>query len=370
MGNDAVAPGRIPSIDSLRAVAVFAVILMHTVPFNGSFPLLLQGDGSMLLKGTLEFAINQFVRFAVPFFFIIAGYFYGVKSRSAESRHGWQVSYVKRMVTIWLFWSIIYLLSFILFPKGVIRQQAMGYGDIAHSLWLYYQANPLHLLTISGHLWFFPALLVAFFVIDLFRRMHMQNAVLPIVVAMYGIVLLLTSYAMESSWSTLSAVLARVNTLRVRNIEVVCAYVYGLLYTAIGVALADKRMQASRRVSLSIVAAGLLLSIAEVLFIEHYTDISPEDIQFLIGTIPLATGLAILAISHPEIGRNSFLARCGRYTLGIYVCHVIFLRMLLALDSGIEGTAWELVVPVVVWFLSLMLVLVLSRIAVLKQYIL
>jgi len=234
----------------------------------------------------------------------------------------------------------------------------------------FYDDNPISLLMIGGNLWFFPALIAALLVVEFFHRIKMHDAVLPMAGLLYGIVLLSSSYTMESDWSYLNTVLAAVKVPKIKNIEVVYVYINGLLYTSIGVWLSVKKITLSRRLSLIIASAGLACSVLEVFFMHYFTDVNPTDVVFLIGTIPLVTALATLAIANPEIGRGSLLARCGRYTLGIYVCHVIFIRWLWPMQGMIGRPQWDLIYPAVVWLLSLMLVLLLSRNAWLKRLVL
>lgn len=352
---------RISSIDYFRAIAIFSVILIHTEPFKGFFPILLNGFTHYRAEGLIEFAVNQFDRFAVPFFYVMSGYFYGSKSASPDGMKGRQASYLKRILIIWIFWSVTYLFLFVFLPGGIYFSSDTGYLDRARQLLAFYAANPVTLLMIGGNLWFFPALLSALLVIEFFHRINMQDAVLPAAALLYGVALLSTSYTMETNWIYLNNILAEVKALKMKNIEVVHAFINSLLYVVIGFTLFKTRIRLSRRASLSIMAAGLLLSIAEVFVIYYYTNANPIDVNFLIGTVPLTTGLAIFAVSNPEIGRNSIITRCGRYTLGIYACHAIILKCLLPLQYSVGGLAWNILFPVTLWLLSLALVLLFSK---------
>jgi len=67
---------RIKSVDVIRLLAITAVIVIHTSTFKN-----IPGD----LYENLFIILNQLSRFAVPFFFVIAGYFWGKKIRSGDS---------------------------------------------------------------------------------------------------------------------------------------------------------------------------------------------------------------------------------------------------------------------------------------------
>ena len=58
---------RIPSLEFGRLLAIMAVILIHTGPFRGEY----YSESVHLFSDIL----NQIARFAVPFFFLMSGYF-------------------------------------------------------------------------------------------------------------------------------------------------------------------------------------------------------------------------------------------------------------------------------------------------------
>jgi len=66
---------RISSVDTIRLLAIISVIAIHTRPFS-------YNEDSGELYYYLDIFINQMARFAVPFFFVISGYFWGVKIRN------------------------------------------------------------------------------------------------------------------------------------------------------------------------------------------------------------------------------------------------------------------------------------------------
>ena len=85
---------RILSIDSLRFIAVFSVILLHYFP----------------AAGLLKTVVDQLARFAVPFFFITSGYFLGLKLTKQDSKEVY-VSYILKILKLYLFWSLLYFLN-------------------------------------------------------------------------------------------------------------------------------------------------------------------------------------------------------------------------------------------------------------------
>ena len=96
---------RIESVDTFRLLAIIAVIIIHTTPFQFSI-----WQGSRLLP--LALFTNQLSRFAVPLFFTLSGYFWGCRIHSGAGVMMMSISMMKRISFIFMAWSLIYLLPY------------------------------------------------------------------------------------------------------------------------------------------------------------------------------------------------------------------------------------------------------------------
>src|SRR4051812_46549163 len=94
---------RLQSVDAFRLLAAFFVIIIHEEPFT---------DAHGLRALDLAGVVDQVARFAVPFFFTISGYFWGRKLRRGADPLHLALSTSKRIATIFVFWSAVYLLPF------------------------------------------------------------------------------------------------------------------------------------------------------------------------------------------------------------------------------------------------------------------
>lgn len=124
------------AVDFFRLVAAFMVIAIHYPPFE---------NVGYALSGGFS---NILCRIAVPFFFLLSGYFLGERIKNSAKT----ISYVKKLIRFYLIYSVIYLpLSF----YGVINK---GY-----SIWkiLVRYLRGVLLTGSYRHLWYFLALIVS-----------------------------------------------------------------------------------------------------------------------------------------------------------------------------------------------------------------
>ena len=93
--------------------------------------------------------------------------------------------------------------------------------------------------------------------------------------------------------------------------------------------------------------------------------------DYLFGTVPFALGVSMLALrSSPR--PNAFVlwaARIGRYGLGIYAVHYIFIDLLLSSPPNIPFPYWDVALPFVVVALSSLTAVALARLPGLRQFV-
>lgn len=124
------------SIDIFRYIAAILVVAIHTHPFTE-------------INYTLGYIATQVLpRIAIPFFFIVSGFFYIDKLLNGKS----VFETIKKILLIYLIWSIIYIL------KDVFSTSLPFLDFIKHSLINFF------ILGSSYHFWFFPALFFSMFI--------------------------------------------------------------------------------------------------------------------------------------------------------------------------------------------------------------
>ena len=152
---------RIASIDAFRSIAMMAVVVIHAPPFWAERATL--GEWPAII-------VNQAARFAVPFFFIISGFFLA-RSVVTSARPAVMVAtkQARRIAVVLLFWSLAYLFFIpdflFLFSTQSIPQSIYWnfLGLLQHPVQLLHQSTRIHL-------WFMVALLECLLLTIVWRR--------------------------------------------------------------------------------------------------------------------------------------------------------------------------------------------------------
>ena len=90
---------RISSIDTLKGIAIFMVVLIHTKPFL-AIPEVKQ---HWYYTGNI---IQQLSSFAVPFFYVAAGYFFSKGLEKGRIFDRWR-NYCAKLLLLLLLWTLV-----------------------------------------------------------------------------------------------------------------------------------------------------------------------------------------------------------------------------------------------------------------------
>lgn len=184
------------TIDILKVIMALLVVGIHTEPFG--------------FNVWLDRGFGIITRLCVPFFFITSAYFYWLKEKGA-------FLYLKRIVLLYLIWSVIYL------PFDIKELRSMSFGQILYRfLW---EGN-------EHALWYLCASAVGFAITFLLLKILKPKTVLII-----GILFLVIG-CVKSTWAPLAEKLFSVSIpdfLGSRN-----GLFYAFPYTALGMYIAKK----------------------------------------------------------------------------------------------------------------------------------
>ena len=323
----------------MRVLAILAVIVIHTTPFETST----EPVGTALDAATL---INQASRFAVPFFFVIAGYFWSVKCARSGDVLAVTRAAAGRAGLLFVAWSAIYLLPWDL-------EAALGYGPWGPAKVVYWNLldaarHPIA-FAFQGtkpHLWYLPSLALSYWIAAALVLAGRRAWLLPVAGLLFAAGVSAKAYEASEVGIHLG--------LNARN-----GPFLGLVFVVLGDVLARAT---PRRwwlpLGCVLAASGLVAQWAEV-FSQHarWGTVMAQD--FVFGTLPFGFGVALVAFGvdvggwkTPGVLRAALtrLAPLGRLVPGIYTSHFVFVDALKPLERRhVGGSAWEVLYPLLVF---------------------
>ena len=334
------AKSRIPSIDAIRALAVFGVVVIHCDPFQkAGF-----GDNWRLAGALIDLAC----RVAVPFFMVAAGYFIGMKSREQYFGVATVSTFARRLGIVLSFWYVLYLF----WPTDWKLAIDQGYWRT-----IYWDANALLHHTarlVIGprvHLWFLSALLFGTIHVALIGRIAGWRLLMP-----YSVLLYLLGLA-NGAYQAIPEVNA-VNPKLWGNLA------FPPLLIALGWAMSLQKITVSHNAAWGLFLGGSLLVLLEAVWLHVWFAVPLSGHDMLLGTPFQAVGLMALALTRPTWGASTPLPTWGRYTLGVYAAHVMILELLRLHEFN--GLFWEIAKPPAVFATTIMMVMMLSRLSILR----
>ena len=346
---------RIQSVDTLRAVAMFFIVIAHVQPFRGF------GE----YGNYVFFVLDTVGQFDVPLFFLTSGYFLA-SSVTAENAVSHVRGSVQKLGSIYLFGTLLYvagttvvdLLRGASLTTALVLQRLRNLSVVGV---LYYGDE------IAVPLWFLTALAFSIGFVAAFVRFEKTRYLLPVAAIAHLVGLVGQNYPQ------LAAV-----PVPTRD-----ALFFGFFYVALGYQLGSMdwtpRRDRSRRY---LGAVGVLLAaqlgeqyaIGYVLR-DHALRQGVFLTEYTVTTIPLVLAVFGYALSNPRLGEGTLLPTVGRYAVGIYLVHVPLLHLLRAmkgvvapvLGAGMSAMlVWQLVLTPLVYALSLAIYLGLARLDVIE----
>lgn len=273
---------RNPGIDAFRFIAVAAVVLLHSLPPGPGVPTL-----GVSLTATA-------CRFAVPFFFVVSGYFLRTEGRPVGSL---VVTPLLRLAPVYLVAIALYFAAWHAFA---IEPWQPHLRDLRNG-------GP------AFHLWFLPALGISLAAVGLGDRVAGLRVTAAACVLLAAAGLALTSYR-----GLYAAPIANARS----------GWLFGPLCVTIGLAIARSHLRLRWPVALSAALACYALLAMEELMLARLSYAPFQSHDFMAMTFPFGAAMLLLALAWGERANPATLARAGRLTLGIYVFHLLFLRLL------------------------------------------
>lgn len=341
---------RIESVDVFRLCAIVAVICIHTAPFGA------QEVQSTPLLRYLSLLINQVSRFAVPFFFVISGYFWGRRVRDSGAIWGVSRGMIQRIAMVLAVWSVVYLLPYNLavgYEQGwtaMARSSLDRWTDTAHHPWaaLWGGTKP--------HLWFLSALVSAIVITAILVAQRSMSLLVGVSAVLYGVGVLAKAYT-ETPWGLHLSFDTRNGPF------------FATALFATGYGLSGWQPRASwMRIGLMLFVGGCAMHFAEMYLLWLVYGANPYQ-DYFVGTYFMGVGTGMLALSGHRVLQCSQVSQVGQFTLGIYAIHFIFVDWFRPLSMRLNSPLWEVSYVVLVFVLSLGTVRVLAKSELLRKVV-
>lgn len=303
------------TIDILRLVASLFIIFLHIRYGN---------KNQMMIVD-----IRLMARWAVPFFFMVSGYFYqkGLESSTDAALR----SNLIKIIGIIIVANIVYI------PMAYLNHhlfllQNLFTGDYFH-------------------LWFLHALLIGFIAVyGLYKTKAGALISLVIALIIYLAVLLTHSYTFVAGYTP-----ADYNTF-IPFLAVPFMIVGTIFYKKPGF-----KDRVNLTTGIIIAIAGFAIQLLEVNVINIHTGANMQFPQFLLGTPVFAIGMFIVALKGNIKGER--LGKWGRnYSLFIYLYHPFILGVLHAIHVGSDITGLMLIIfPIIIFICVLSVAIFLDK---------
>lgn len=335
------------SIDYFKVLAAFLVVVGHTQPFH-------YFDGGDIYK-YFHILIDQSIRFIIPFFCVISGYFWGKSIRSGASIDHVFWKYSVRLFSIFFFWCLVYL--FLPSPSAIHQHGPIALLKKPYWRLIYFLDDPVNLLLngTKGHLWFLSSLICSIGLCTVLLRFNLKSLLFPVSLILYLFGVLAGSYA-----PTPIGIVVDFNMKR--------TLLFTTLPFVIGWQLSSNQNKFTLKVATIVCLIGFLLHWFEVYILWHYYNIYPDKNEYLFGTILYGTGVALISLSC-NFKEYDLLTVAGLYTLGIYTGHMVWVSLIREIVHIHNSYAWELLFPVIAYTLTSLMVLFFSRSAVLHRFV-
>lgn len=287
---------RFQPFDSLRGLAIIGVILIHVT-------------GSYISKSNVSIIINQLSRFAVPSFLIISGWGLTIKKEATMNYFSYIGGKFKKILPLYFVWSLIFFL--INAYLGTFKL------DLIQFLYKFIFG------TIEYHLYYIPLALFFFIVYPIMYK---------ILKSRYGLVSVLIVTLISQYLGLIQIVPKLFVSQNIFN---------WIFYFSFGIWLAfdfdSKRtylIQHKKMLSIMLILSVLCVFVShQVLF-----SIVSNTVKLSISTTSMRGSVIFYSVIIVSMFisldiRNIFLENFGRHSYGIYLCHPLFLMIILKIEK-------------------------------------
>lgn len=358
-GKETAPAGRIQTIEACRVIAIAGVVLLHSVEIGDWIA------AANPLKAFAACIIQTFTRFAVPFFLITSGFFYGSALDKAGKREKLRVfkKSAGRILLVYALWTLIYAFlpwNFLssLLEKGFVE------GFLKRAWWCFRENaaaagdDPVSFLVRGTklHLWFFSSLLLGFVAVTPIESAASKRLALFFSLVSFGAALYFKTYIYPPEEArSLNLFYSRYS------------FLFGVPFVVLGRLLAKWNTPRLENRGAALAAAGFAVCMLELWLLRHYRPGVTGD-GVLAGTAVLGPGVFLTCLRYKRV-ELPVISGLGKYVLGIYVSHIaVVMASVKYFDRFPDYVTWA-VLPALVFLISLSFTAVLWRIPVISRLV-
>ncbi|MBC6612482.1 acyltransferase family protein [Hymenobacter sp. BT507] len=267
------------AIDIFRLLGALSVVALH-VPYED-------------LTNSLVLGIRWWGRWAVPFFFLLSGYFF---QRNYRERGNIQfVKTIKNLLSVYVVSNIIYIAFDLFINKSHTLNEFLNFHDLDNG--------------VSGHLWFVGSMIFGYLALLYSLESFSNISLLLISITIYIVVVTLDVYSIYMQMK-LNHDFAR--------------YFISIPFLIWGVLIA-KSSNVINKISIYVFGLLVLLTFlvqcVEMVLAYKGTGYSPHNIEFVLSSSLFALSMFGLSL-RIKLDKDVLIARLGRkYSLLIYLYH-------------------------------------------------
>lgn len=286
-------------IDCLKGIACLAVVLIH---YN--------------FADNLGLAVKAMMRFAVPFFFFVSGFFMPDGENMIYRKRTWKK--LKHIFSLIVFSSVFYAVYTIVWNKLVfadwsISEYVAEKISFVRCVKLVLSCDPF----VYAHLWFLLALVFCYVVFLLFDNYKVSNILWFIAIPLLAMFFVVAEFSQFFGVRSMMPLLGTDVNLMFFNMPILRAmpfFMIGMLVKKNEAVIVDKVSKIPWGFYLIVIISGSALSIYERLCI--------KDSQYYIGNMMTFACMVCIALAYRDKG-NSVLEYIGnKLSLYVYIFHI------------------------------------------------
>lgn len=336
------------TIDCIRVLAIIKVISVHVETIKS-----LHHEWSAIFM--------SHVNFAVAFFIVISGYQWGKKIRAGNPVGQAYAKYSLGLLKLFVLWSLFYIFV----ADGAISEYT-HYGILSPLKICYW--NCQHLLLGRGslwkgvldifldgtkyHLWFLMGLVWAATITAILVKLKRESWLIWVGLTLYVFQALVTILSETSIGFSLP-------------FNVIHGPFLATFFFVVGWRLSSRQGTFSLKPAIALLSAGFAVLVIGLFVVRSGLGFMAVKPFF---ETTLGIGAAMLALSRPSLGADTILASLGQRVLGIYLIHPVFINFLRPLWYYIPSPVRDIGFTVMVFFSSVLAVLILQQIRILGPF--